>query len=123
MQLAKRRILYTEDHNDTRDYVFYMLTHFDYEVVTANNAEDALRLAQGECFDLYLLDVRLPDFSGVELCERIREFDSDTPILFYTAAAYDSDRQKAIKCGAQGFLTKPEGLDELGQTIKRLIGN
>jgi DNA-binding response OmpR family regulator len=58
---------------------------FNYEVTTARTLADAVRLAKGERFDLYLLDYLLPDGTAFDLCRLIREFDSVTPALLYAA--------------------------------------
>src|SRR6266404_3275549 len=121
MLLNKHRILYTEDHEDTQELVRYILARFDYEVVSTSNAVDALRLAHEQKFDLYLLDTRLADGSGVDLCKRIREFDNHTPILFYSAAAFDGDKKTALECGAQAYLTKPATPGELSSAISNLF--
>ena len=61
--------------------------------------------------------------SGEELTRRIREFDQTTPILFYSGAAYDSDKQAAFHAGAQGYLTKPPDVDVLIDEVVRLIAS
>lgn len=121
MHTARRRILYVEDHEDTRDYVSFLLKRSDLDVIVTGSADRALSLARSEHFDLYLLDNWLGDVSGFDLCRELREFDAHTPILFYSAAAYKSDKSAAMKCGAQGYLTKPDGLNELTETIQRLL--
>lgn len=80
-----------------------------------------MRLAQHQDFDLYILDNWLPDKSGVELCRAIRAFDLYTPILFYSAAAYERDIEEAIRAGAQDYLVKPVSLDKLRQAVAQLI--
>ncbi|HXM36721.1 MAG TPA: response regulator [Pyrinomonadaceae bacterium] len=121
MSLNKHRILYTEDHVDTQELVSFILNRLDYEVVITPNSVDALRLAQAERFDLYMLDTRLTDGSGVDLCRRIREFDTATPILFYSANALDSEKKMAMESGAQGYLTKPATPGELSGAISKLV--
>lgn len=59
--------------------------------------------------------------SGEELCKKIREFDSKTPILFYSGAAYDSDKKRAVDSGAQGYLVKPVAEDKLLAEVVRII--
>lgn len=81
----------------------------------------ALELARQQNFDLFLLDSRLPDGSGIDLCKEIRQFDAHTPIIFFSADAYDSDRSMAMGAGAQGYLTKPARLSELCDLISSLI--
>jgi two-component system, OmpR family, catabolic regulation response regulator CreB len=121
MQVNKRRILYAEDNLDIRIPVCLLLRLSDIEVITTDNMAQALRLAEHEHFDLYLLDTRLPDGLGTDLCQRIRVFDRETPILFFSAAGREADKQSAMRVGAQGYLTKPDGLDKLPETILNLI--
>ena len=115
------RVLYIEDHEDTRELVTLVLEQRRYEVVTGSTIESGVALAGSQHFDLYLLDSWLPDGSGLDLCRQIREFDKATPILFYSAAAYEIDRTEAIKSGAQAYLIKPSQPSELCNVVTRLI--
>ena len=115
------RVLYIEDHEDTRELVTLVLEQKDYEVVTGSTIETGVELAGSQQFDLYLLDSWLPDGSGLDLCRQIREFDKATPILFYSAAAYENDRDQALRCGAQAYLTKPSQPSELCNLVTSLI--
>ena len=121
MQLRNRRILYIEDHADTRELVTIVLRQNEYDVITGSTIEAGIDLARSGRFDLYLLDSWLPDGSGLDLCKKIREFDPLTPILFYSAAAYDADREDALKSGAQGYLIKPSHTSELCSLVSALI--
>ena len=118
----KRRILFIEDHEDTRELVSYVLEASDYSVTADSTVAAALQLAKAEKFDLYLIDNWLPDGEGVELCERIREFDATTPVLFYSGAAFESDKLTAIRAGAQGYLLKPCPFSDLLRAVTVLIG-
>jgi len=115
------RVLYIEDHADTRELVTLVLAQKCYEVVSTASIENGVALAGSEHFDLYLLDSWLPDGSGVDLCRRIREFDRTTPIVFYSAAAYEMDRDEAIRSGAQAYLVKPSHPSELCKLVTSLI--
>ena len=119
--MPKKHILYIEDHEDTRELVSFVLQQRDYEVTTSSTISNGVRLACENSYDLYLLDSWLPDGSGLDLCRKIREFDARTPILFYSAAAYEIDRERALKSGAQGYLTKPTLNTELCDLVSRLI--
>lgn len=121
MQVQKPRVLYIEDHEDTRELVTLLLNQRSYEVVTGASIESGIVLATTGKFDLYLLDSWLPDGSGLDLCEKIREFDKTTPILFYSAAAYASDHDTALKCGAQAYLIKPSQPSDLCKLVSELI--
>jgi DNA-binding response OmpR family regulator len=79
-----------------------------------------MRLARQGYFDLYILDNWLPDGFGVELCRCIRAFDSNTPVLFYSACAHARYKQAAFSAGAQAFLVKPVSFDELTRAVARL---
>ncbi|HKR15639.1 MAG TPA: response regulator [Pyrinomonadaceae bacterium] len=122
MQVNKSpRVLYIEDHEDTRELVTLLLNQRSYEVVAGSTIESGIALAVAQKFDLYLLDSWLPDGSGLDLCRRIREFDQTTPILFYSAAAYASDHETALRCGAQAYLIKPSQPSELCRLVTELI--
>lgn len=116
-----RRILYIEDHEDTRELVTLLLAQKSYEVITGSTIESGAALAAAQRFDLYLLDSWLPDGSGLDLCQRIRQFDKTTPILFYSAAAYTTDLDMALQCGAQAYLVKPTQPTELCDMVTALI--
>ena len=115
------RVLYIEDHGDTRELVTLVLEQKSFEVVTGATIKSGVALAGSQQFDLYLLDSWLPDGSGLDLCRRIREFDKATPIVFYSAAAYEIDRDEAINSGAQAYLIKPSAPSELCNLVTRLI--
>jgi two-component system, OmpR family, response regulator len=115
------RVLYIEDHDDTRELVTLVLEQRSYEVVTGSTIKSGVTLAAAQDFDLYLLDSWLPDGSGLDLCRQIREFDKTTPILFYSAAAFEIDRNDAIASGAQAYLIKPSQPSELCELVTSLI--
>ena len=123
MQNIVPRVLYIEDHEDTRELVTLVLEQRCFEVVTGSTIASGVALAGSQHFDLYLLDSWLPDGSGLDLCRQIREFDRVTPILFFSAAAYDTDRDLALRSGAQGYLTKPSQPSELCRVISALIAS
>jgi DNA-binding response OmpR family regulator len=116
-----RRILYIEDHADTRELVTLLLAQKSYEVITGSTIASGVSLASAGEFDLYLLDSWLPDGSGLDLCQQIRSFDKTTPILFYSAAAYAADQDQAIESGAQAYLVKPSQPSELCDMVTDLI--
>ena len=117
----KRRILLIEDHADTRELVGSVLEASGFSVTSDSTVAAALQLAKTEKFDLFLIDNWLPDGLGFELCERIREFDGATPVLFYSGAVFESDKLTAIRAGAQGYLTKPCPYSDLLRAVTLLI--
>jgi CheY-like chemotaxis protein len=115
----KPRILFVEDHDDTRSMIRLLLGSRGYQVETAESADEGLALARRESFDLFLLDYQLGDGDGKELCRKIREFDAATPILFFSAS-HPKIQQEAVECGAQGFILKPD-IDRLHGEIARAL--
>ena len=112
------RILFVDDHADTRVMIAALLGSKGYEVATAEDCEGGLRLAGGG-FDLILLDYRYGDGTGAELCRMIRRSDPRTPILFFSGV--DPKLQsEALSCGAQGYVLKPD-FDGLRREIGRVL--
>ncbi len=121
--MPKGRILCTEDDADTRDLIILTLQFAGYDVKCTDSAEEAIELLTKERFGLCLLDNWLPGTSGVEICEKIRQVDTKIPILFYSGAGLSSDKERAFKAGAQGYLVKPVFADDLIGEVSRLIAN
>jgi DNA-binding response OmpR family regulator len=113
------RILFVDDHEDTRILVPIMLGAQGYETVTAPSLREAFKLATSEEFDLFLLDFLYSDGTGKELCEKIREFNKETPVLFFSGS-HPQVQQEALSCGAQGFVIKPD-FDTLRSEIQRVL--
>lgn len=86
-----------------------------------DSTEQAIALAHAERFDLFLVDSWLPDVSGAGFTRKLRTFDIKTPVLFYSGAAYQSDKDNARSAGAQGYLVKPVKNEELIKEVARLI--
>jgi DNA-binding response OmpR family regulator len=115
----KKRILIVEDHEDAWEIAAFVLD--EYALFYARDFNEGLRLAQCGYFDLYILDNWLPDGNGIDLCRRIREFDPNTPVLFYSACAYAYDLQEAYSAGAQEYFIKPVSFAKLTEAVSRLI--
>ena len=101
MPQIKCRILCIDDHEDASEMMKVLLSHEDYEVVTALTIGSALELATTSEFDLYVLDRHLPDGSGLELCQKLAQVTPGVPCIFYSGDAYAIHRSEAIAAGAQ----------------------
>lgn len=121
-QTQSKRVLCVEDDPDTCEMMSLLLNTHGYEVTVATSVDDALELSRRGGFDLYVLDNWLPQGNGVELCEKIRKFNQDTPIIFYTGAGFEVDIKKGMDCGAQAYLVKPD-IQRLIETITRLLND
>jgi len=115
------KILFADGHEDTCSLVSYLLKPFGYEVTTVNDMSHALRIARAANYDLYMVACTLTEGTGIELCEKLREFDRRTPILFWSARVYESDRQRALNAGVNLFLRKPCDYDAIPTIILQLI--
>ena len=102
------RVLCVDDDEDSREMLSMLLSSSRIEAQAVGTAAQALSLIQRERFDMYLLDSRLPDLDGFELCRRMRDFDPNTPILFFSGAAREADKKRGIQAGATAYLVKPD---------------
>ena len=117
----KARILHVDDEPDIRLLISASLREFGYVVATAGTNAEALTLVQEFKFDLCILDVRLPDGSGIELCQKIHELQPSIPILYYSAYASDEEQQAALSVCGDAYLKKPVSATELEKTIAKLL--
>ena len=122
MSEIKCRILYVDDHEDSSEMFKLLLSDSDYEVHTARTLEEAMQLARAHEFDLYVLDKRLPDGSGMELCRLLNQFSPGVPCIFYTGDAYDIHRLEAMAAGADAYIAKPD-VDALIDAVYKLLSD
>lgn len=116
----RHRVLCVDDDEDSRAMLSALLKISRIEAKGVGTAAQALSLMQEERFDLYLLEAWLPDLDGFELCRLLRKFDQHTPILFFSGAAYDADRERGIQAGANAYVIKPD-VDSLVGSITHFV--
>jgi DNA-binding response OmpR family regulator len=116
------RVLCVDDDEDSRVMLITLLRHELIEAKAVGTAVQAMSSIQTEHFDLYLLDSRLPDLDGFALCRRMRDFDPETPILFFSGAAYEADKKRGIEAGANAYVIKPD-VDGLLESIKQFVSH
>jgi two-component system response regulator MprA len=92
-----------------------------YEVGTAPNGQEGLRLLSGREADLIILDVMMPQLDGWEVCRRLREAGVSSPVLMLTAKDDVQDRVKGLDLGADDYLVKPFALEELMARVRALL--
>ena len=120
MSESKCRVLCVDDHEDTPEMLKLLLSQSDYEVHTAHSVAAALELATMHEFDLYVLDKRLPDGTGMELCTKLNELTPGVPCIFYTGDAYEMHRLEAMAAGAHAYVPKPD-VEALIETVHKLL--
>lgn len=118
---SQGHVLYLEDHTDTRVLMTIMLERAGFEVTSVSLGAEFLKQAKERHFDLYLLNHTFPDSSGVSVCLETREFDPDTPLLFYSARAMPKEKEQAINAGAQDYLIKPDDLFNVAGHVAKWI--
>lgn len=119
---SKCRVLCVDDHHDTSEMLALLLSKEDYDVQTAGTMAHACDLASATKFDLYVLDRRLPDATGLELCERLNEITPGVPCIFYSGDAYELHRREAIQAGAAAYVAKPD-IEGLIDAVQKLLAN
>ena len=121
MDRTTARILHVDDHQDTRLMMAALLQDCGYGILTAGSVAEGFELAKEIRFDLFILDVRLPDGTGVELCQKLRELYPTTPILYYSAYGDETDHQEALKTCGDAYLKKPVCIADMQDCIARLL--
>src|SRR5262249_10528877 len=111
------RILLVDDEVPIQRAVAPLLRSRGYEVDVAATGEDALAAARTHPPDLIVLDLGLPDIEGVEVCRRMRA-ESPVPIVVLSARAAEADKVAALDLGADDYVTKPFGPEELLARIR-----
>ncbi len=115
------KVLIVEDDPQISKSLKINLKLSGYETETASTVADAWKLIQTEHFDLMCMDIGLPDGSGLDLCQRVRESGDETPILFISARTDEATVVKGITGGGDDYLRKPFGVEELKVRMNKMI--
>jgi DNA-binding response OmpR family regulator len=121
--MDKPRIMIVEDDLDLAEMLEAYFRVQDYEVLTAAWGEEALRLSRESTIDLVVLDIRLPDIDGYEVCRQLREQrrTENTPIIFLTEKRDRVDKLQGLELGVVDYITKPFDIQELRLRIRNAI--
>ncbi len=116
------RILIVEDEEDIRNYILEELSS-DYKVLSANNGEEGLLIANETIPDLIITDVMMPVLSGIELCKKLKNqvITSHIPIIILSAKTETSQQIEGLEMGADVYMIKPFNIDILKVQVQRLI--
>ncbi len=115
-----KRILLAEDEVALRDFISRNLHARGFEVLEASNGLEALAVWEREDPHLLILDIMMPRMDGLEVCQRVREH-SAVPIIVLTALDAESDKVTALDLGADDYLTKPFGVEELLARVRAVL--
>jgi two-component system NtrC family response regulator len=114
-------ILIVDDEKNYLVVLKELLSEENYEVITAENALQALEIFKESDLDLVLTDMRMPKIDGIELLESIRSINNEVPVIIMTAYATVEKAVKAMKKGAFDYVTKPFQNEELKITVRKAI--
>jgi DNA-binding NtrC family response regulator len=120
-EAAPGRILVIDDEPDIRESLRDLLTSENYQVELAANAAEGLRRMETKSYDLVLLDLMMPDKSGMQVLEEVRQRDRDTPIFMLTAYGSVEVAVEALKRGASDYFSKPWDNEKLLIEVGRMI--
>jgi two-component system response regulator MprA len=115
------RVLVVDDDRAVRDALRRAFTLGGYEVRTADGGLEALRQVEESHPDVIVLDGRMPDLDGLEVCRRLRRAGDRTPTLMLTARDAVSDRIDGLDAGADDYLVKPFDIGELSARVRALL--
>ena len=118
--MSRARVLVVDDEEDVRSLVRDLLSRADYEVVEAADGRAALRSFHASRPELVVLDVSMPDLDGWTVLERIRDL-ADVPVLMLTARTQELEKVRGLKAGADDYVTKPFGRQELVARVEALL--
>ncbi len=117
----QNRILLVEDEVNLQHAIKLNLELEGYAVQIAGTGTEAVRHFREQKFDLVVLDIMLPEMDGLMVCENIRMYDQNIPVLFLSAKNTPADRIAGLKKGADDYLTKPFELEELMLRVTKLL--
>ena len=118
--MKNNRILIVDDEASILRYASALIRKEGYQVVTASNGEEALAKAEEENPTLVILDIMMPKMDGFEVCRRLREW-SEVPIIMLSAKGDESDKVKCLDLGADDYVTKPFGGEELLARVRAVL--
>lgn len=120
VQKRSEQFLVVEDDTQIRNFICYALKQEGFSYLAAGTAQEALSIAVSQKIDLILLDLGLPDFDGMDVIKRVREW-SEIPIIVVSARDQDKEKASALDAGADDYLTKPFSTTELMARIRVAI--
>ena len=114
------KILLVEDEHSIAEPVIYNLKQEGFSVTHVDEGPIALEIFSEEKFDLIILDLMLPEISGLDICRSIRK-ESDVPIIMVTAKDSEADRVSGLELGADDYVTKPFSVRELMSRVRAVL--
>lgn len=118
---TKARILIADDEDDLRMLLEHVVTGAGYDVTTAADGEEAISMLGKNTYNVVLLDIQMPNTSGIEVLKYIQKNTPSTKTIILTGYADLKHAMEAREFGAQDFISKPYKVEEVMMTIRRLL--
>lgn len=115
-----KKVLVVDDEKSIVKGIKFALEQDDMQVDVAYDGEEAFNMVKANEYDIILLDIMLPGYTGLEVCQMVREF-SDIPIIMLTAKGDDMDKILGLEYGADDYITKPFNILEVKARIKAIL--
>lgn len=115
------RALVVDDSKLIRNMVCTQLHRLDFGTEQAENGQIGLELFEQRQYDLLVVDVIMPEVDGIELTRRVREINTDVPILILTSAAHPRYQENAIEAGANEYLVKPLNHELFQVAVRKMM--
>ena len=116
----REKILVVEDEKSISHFISAILSTNGYEAIQARTGQEALSMISSHCPDLIILDLGLPDMDGIDILRQLRSWSS-LPVVVVSARSHERDKVNALDLGADDYLTKPSGTDELLARVRTAI--
>lgn len=123
MESRPALILIAEDERDIRDLITFSLRYGGFDVIEAQNGQEAVEQAMANVPDLILMDVRMPKMTGYQACEKLKTMDETKhiPVIFLSAKGQESEIQEGLDAGAEAYILKPFAPDELANKVRAVL--
>lgn len=118
---SKARVLVVDDEEDLRRLLSDIVTKAGYEVMSASDGEEAIGLVKQSRYDVALLDIQMPNMSGIEVLRYLQKNSKNTKSIILTGYADLKHAMEAREFGAQDFISKPYKLEDVLATIERVL--
>ena len=117
----ERSVLIVDDDFDTLELLEIFFGQENYQVTTCSTDEECFRHFEKTRFSAVVLDMRMDDMDGTQICRKIRDSNKTIAIVFFSADATQSSREAGLKAGADAYLMKPTNLDTVVSVVTALI--
>jgi len=119
--LSGSKVLLVDDERDFVEALSERMRHRGLDVVTAVSAKDAIQMAQGETFDVIVLDLKMPEIDGLETLRILKKTNANTHFIVFTGYATAEKGIRAMLSGAEEVLEKPSNVETLVRKIEKLV--